>query len=1167
MAPSRLFTRGLGGAILTSAVAAAWLAPGTAFAATATETLSVTGTVELVVVDPPPDEADHHTEHHQAFVKVDNLLLPVPSGSLTGAESGRKAAVKLRVRAGTSRSAALTAAASSTGGATVVAAELAGSAASTRAGEVQAAAIGSHTMTVLPVYWSAKDSETQASLTTLANKAKSYWAEQSNGGIAIGVDVRDWKQVSAPSGTCNYSALFQAALAAHSMSQPSSVTEHVVVYFPYQSGCSWAGLGSVNGSMIWINGYPWEDVLTHEFGHNLGLGHANKATCTSSGARVPLSGSCTVAQYYDTTDVMGFALQGSASGNLNSAFGDYLGLQETVTVSASQKTTIDLSALSAHSGTSGLEVATSAGTVFVDFRPATGRDTRVPSWAGVQARLRTTTNPPTTQLLDMQASTAATFSAANLPVNGVWQIPGTKQTLKVTAATATKATIEVTTAADTTAPTVAPAIVTAPAMTNSAAPAISWSAATDSDSGISAYRVTVNGTVAAETDGDTLTAEVPLSEGSNSVVVVAVNGSGMTKSSTPKTVLRDSAAPDAVTGLKVAADGKTVTWTAPTDKGTARSYAVRVDGTLAATVAATSAKVSIAAGRRTVSVTPSDAAGNVGTAAETTVWIDPSAPVAPVITAPDGSTWQKSRQVRVTWNAASAPGSGIASYTVTAGGKSTTVDGDTTSATVTVPADGTHAVTVVAKNLAGVASKVATGSAKVDTLAPPAASSVKLSADRSKLVWAAAPGAGAPVSWRVQSGDDDPVVVTKPEAAVTATGGRQTWTITSVDAAGNVGPAVEYTALVDKTAPSQPVILTPLADSTSRSGPVTVTWDAAEDAETGVSSYVVAVGSQKTTVPAATTSFSYRPSDGRQTVTVTAVNGAGLSSTPAAVAYTFDQTAPAAASLVKVTGGGSQTVLTWKAATDRTTGVAEYVLSLDGTPVTTVPSTATTATVSTPAGKHTWAVTAVDNAGNSSKAASAGALWFDTTAPDAAQPAALPAVQSARAIKVSWAPGADADSGIKGYTVVATNGTKTVKFAAPATATSGSVTVPEDGSWQVAVQAVNLAGLTTDAAAGTVLVDSVKLTAPVITSPAAKGTAGTAFTVSWVAPGAGRSGISGYRVEVNGKLVATVDGSTLSVPVTVTAAKSTPSTVKVTAVSGAGLAGQSATVAFTVNPA
>ncbi len=721
MAPSRF------GTFVTSAAVAAMLVPGTAYAA---EPAPLTGTVETVIVDQPPGAEDHagHDDQTRTFVRVQGRLLEVPDGALTGVASGTRATVRLR-------------------GSAVVSAE---PAAGTRGARAVSAA-GSHTLTVLPVFWNSTDAQTQESLTTLANQARDYWAEQSGGDVAVSVDVRDWKQMAAPTTSCNAAAIYNAALAAHATATPADPKNHVAVYFPRYSACTWAGLGSVNGPMMWINGYPIEDVFTHEFGHNLGLGHANWAKCTSaSGARVPLSDNCTVGEYEDRTDVMGYGMSGVPSGNLNSAFGDYLGLQQTTTTSPAE-----LTALSAHSGTSGLRIPVATGTIFVDYRPAAGRDTRVSRWAGVQVRLRSTGTPPTTRLLDMQPATATAFTAANLPAGATWPIPGTGKAVKVTATGDTTARVElVAGSTDTTAPSVAPVVTVpaAPARLESAP--VSWTAAVDKESGVTGYRVTVNGATVAETDGSTRTAEVPLAEGRNAVAVVAVNGAGLVKAGAARTVVRDSTAPAAVTALKVAADGRSVTWTAPADTGTTRSYAVRIDGVLARTVTAAPASVSITAGRRTVSVTPSDAAGNTGAATETTLWVDPAAPVPPVITAPAAGAWQNTRQLTVTWNPASAPGSGIASYTVSVSGRTVaTVDADTTTATVTAPADGSVAVTVLARNLAGTAARVASVTVKVDTVAPPAPVAVKLAADQSKLTWTAPGGTGSPVSWQVRIDD------------------------------------------------------------------------------------------------------------------------------------------------------------------------------------------------------------------------------------------------------------------------------------------------------------------------------------------------------------------------------------------------------------------------------
>ncbi|HWS33989.1 MAG TPA: hypothetical protein VN408_14750 [Actinoplanes sp.] len=1116
---------------LVTLTAAALLVPGVP--ALADDTRTVLGTVESVVVDPLPGAAAHDDET-LTYVRAEGRLLTVPDGSLDGAAPGRQARLTLD-------------------GGDVVAARLTGAAVRKTAATVT----GAHTLTVLPVFWTAKDAETSTSLTTLANQAKAYWAEQSGGGVDISVDVRDWKSITAPTGSCDYTAVFNAALAAHGLSAPADAKNHVAVYFPKQSGCAWAGLGSINGSNIWINGYPIEDVLTHEFGHNLGLGHANKASCTTGGARVPLSSTCTVTEYQDTTDVMGSARTGVPSGNLNSAFGDLLGLQQVTTTAPAE-----LTALSAHSGTSGLKLTTSAGTVFVDYRPATGRDTRVPAWAGVQVRLRTTANPPATQLLDMQPTTASAFTAANLPAGGMWPVPGTNQSVKVTSTTATTAKVELVTATDTTIPSVAPVLTVGAGPVKTATTAVTWTAATDTESGISAYRVTVNGATVVTTGGDARTADVPLTEGSNTIAVVAVNGSGLLKASTGKTLVRDSIAPAAVTNLTVAGGGRTVTWTGPADTGTARTYAVRVDGELVKTVTASPAAISLTSGRRTVSVTPSDAAGNTGSAVETSVWVDPDAPVPPVITAPAAGVWQNSRQVTVSWTPASATASGIKSYSVAVNGKTTTVAGDVTSATVPVNADGTHVVTVTATNMAGVVSKAATMKILVDTTAPTAPASLRLAADQSKLTWSQGSAAGSPVSWQVSVDGAAPVTVTRTEVPNTAAGGQRTWTVTPVDAAGNTGPAIQLTAWTDSTAPSAPVITAPAADGFLRLNPVTVTWDASSDAESGIASYLVTAGTQKTTVTG--TSHTLRLPEGRQTVSVTAVNKAGLKSAPATVTLGFDPAAPSAVTGAKTTLSGSDTVLTWTAATDKTSGVAEYALYLDGEPNGTVTAPATTATVTTPPGKHTWTIAAVDKAGNTGKAVSAGTIWFDTTAPVAAVPVALPERLASRSVKVTWAAAADEESGIKSYTVIATDGTRTAKTAASASSIAGTVNVPADGTWTISVQATNQAGLSTTAPAGTVLVDATTPGAPVITSPSAGATTGRSVTVTWNAPSAGPSGIRKYLVTVNGKAYDILDGTDVQVPVELPDVAAGKVTITVTAVSGAGLLGKPGAVAVIV---
>ncbi len=319
----------------------------------------------------------------------------------------------------------------------------------TAAAEVLAeAAIGNHTLTVLPVYWTSQPSSpSRSTLASLASQTAQYWGEQSGGRIAIGSSARDWRSIPNP-GSCDTAAILRSALAAHGVAAPTS-NQHVLVYFPKMADCGgWAGLASIGGGSIWVNGTPIVDVFTHEFGHNLGVGHANTATCTSGGSRVPFSSlsSCSAREYADTADVMGYAISGKASGNLNTALADHLGLVTVVRPTTSAPVTVDLAQLSNSTATRAVAIPVAEGTIYVDFRPATGRDTRQPAWAGVQVHLRTM-HPvhryPSSYLLDMNAPASAEFASPAFPAGASWSVPGSGLVVTVESVGTTSARVSV----------------------------------------------------------------------------------------------------------------------------------------------------------------------------------------------------------------------------------------------------------------------------------------------------------------------------------------------------------------------------------------------------------------------------------------------------------------------------------------------------------------------------------------------------------------------------------------------------------------------------------------------------------------------------------------------------------------------------------------------------
>ncbi|MCL3862700.1 DUF4214 domain-containing protein [Actinotalea sp. K2] len=408
-------------------------------------TYEVAGTFYQVFVDTHPDdvELDHDHDAHQdvlvPMLEVDGQMYDLPEALVdTDMVSGEGVVVSVQSHGDLTPDEALAAATDPTGPEAQLvevapALEDAPLGAGDGEGTLLAAPAG-RTLTILPVHFGSPDAATNASLTNLAESTRQYWSEQSAGQLAMTTDVRNWKTITDP-GSCNTTSIWNQALTAHGLTGSRPSTHHIAVYFPVRADCGgWAGMASVGGTTIWINGSQARDVLAHEFGHNLGLGHANTRTCTSNGARVPLSGACTAKEYADHADVMGIGMS-MASGNLNTALADHLGMATVTRIAgttSSQTVTVDLHPMASVSQMRAVAVTVPLGTVYVEFRPNAGRDVRRPAWAGVQVRLRSTAKGyPESFLLDMQAPATNAFSAPNLPAGGVWRIPGSSLALRV----------------------------------------------------------------------------------------------------------------------------------------------------------------------------------------------------------------------------------------------------------------------------------------------------------------------------------------------------------------------------------------------------------------------------------------------------------------------------------------------------------------------------------------------------------------------------------------------------------------------------------------------------------------------------------------------------------------------------------------------------------------
>ena len=122
--------------------------------------------------------------------------------------------------------------------------------------------------------------------------------------------IRGAIKIPRPADVCDLSQVIPAAEAAHGVF--GSGTRHTMVYMPAQNCGGWLGVAWINGNQILINGAPYIDVTAHELGHNFGLGHSNQLDCGDVTWRSDPLWNCTIWEYWDEADVMGYYSWGAA---------------------------------------------------------------------------------------------------------------------------------------------------------------------------------------------------------------------------------------------------------------------------------------------------------------------------------------------------------------------------------------------------------------------------------------------------------------------------------------------------------------------------------------------------------------------------------------------------------------------------------------------------------------------------------------------------------------------------------------------------------------------------------------------------------------------------------------------------------------------------------------
>ncbi|AOM85584.1 BapA/Bap/LapF family large adhesin [Acinetobacter baumannii] len=463
----------------------------------------------------------------------------------------------------------------------------------------------------------------------------------------------------------------------------------------------------------------------------------------------------------------------------------------------------------------------------------------------------------------------------------------------------------------------------------------------------------------------------------------------------------------------------------------------------------------LADGPHTITVTATDAAGNVGTDTGV-VTVDTTAPAAPVIdpvngTDPITGTAEPGSTVTVTYpdgTTATVVAGTDGSWSVPNPGN--LVDGDTVTATATDPAGNT--------SLPG------TGTVSADITAPVVALDDVLTNDSTPALTGTVNDPTATVVVNVD-GVDYPAVnngdgtwTLADNTLPTLADGPHTITVTATDAAGNVGNDTAVVT-IDTVAPNAPVL-----------DPINATDPVSGQAEPGSTVTVTYPDGTTATVVAGTDGSWSVPNPGNlvdgDTVTATATDPAGNTSLPGTGTVSADITAPVVA-LDDVLTNDSTPALTGTV-NDPTATVVVNVDGVDYPAVNNGDGTWTLADNTLPTladGPHTITVTATDAAGNVGN--DTAVVTIDTVAPNAP---VLDPINATDPVSGQAEPGST-------VTVTYPDGTTATVVAG----TDGSWSVPNPGNLvdgdTVTATATDPAGNTSLPGTGTVSAD---ITAPVV---------------------------------------------------------------------------------------
>jgi chitodextrinase len=335
------------------------------------------------------------------------------------------------------------------------------------------------------------------------DSVSAYYANASFGQLAMTGDVYGWFTIPDDNAGCDYTGWGSLArTAAASSGVDLSAYTNVVYAFPSAGSCGWAGLAYLPGRDSWINGAMTLRVVSHELGHNFGVHHASTLSCSASGSRVTLGGTCTADEYGDPFTVMGSA----STYHHNNWHRAQFGWLAATTVTTSGTYSLAPAETSSSAVPRLLRIARGNGTYLnLEFRQPGGTFETFSSGSAVANGVSVRIAPETTSLVQSQLldATPATTTFSDSALAAGLSLTDATANVTITTVSASPAGASVAiqfgaAPADTTAPS-APGSLSATA-TGSTTVALAWTAATD-NVGVAGYRVFRDGSQVATTSG------------------------------------------------------------------------------------------------------------------------------------------------------------------------------------------------------------------------------------------------------------------------------------------------------------------------------------------------------------------------------------------------------------------------------------------------------------------------------------------------------------------------------------------------------------------------------------------------------------------------------------------------------------------------------------------